>query len=449
MTRIFSNGILILFLLFLSACSMQKQIGRQLDGRVLNDRNLKNALVGVSIVDVSNGKPVFGYQSDKYFVPASNTKIFTCYAAMKFLGDSISGIEYSENDTAIFLLPTGDPTFLHQDFNDQPVVRFLQGSGKPLYITDLNWGDHAYGSGWSWDDYSSYYMAERSPLPVYGNNIRWVQEKAAEAQLQSTNDEPDVAIYSIPEINWKVTFMPDNPSKVFSVERVKDENIFLIEQGAEKKREVQVPFITKGLKAALELLPDTIHHEITELERSEARFDNLKTIYSRPLDSVLKPMMQHSDNFFAEQILLMVANERFGSMNDALITDTILSAELKDLPQRPRWADGSGLSRFNLFTPEDFVWILSKMKDEFGMDRIRNVFATGGKGTLLNFYKSDSSFIFAKTGTLSGVVALSGFLYTRKNKLLCFSVLVNNHRGNAVEIRRRVEAFLTDIRQRY
>ena len=136
-------------------------------------------------------------------------------------------------------------------------------------------------------------------------------------------------------------------------------------------------------------------------------------------------------------------------MNDNLITDTILDIELKDLPQRPRWADGSGLSRFNLFTPADFVTILVKMKDEFGMDRIRHVFATGGKGTLLNFYKKDSSFIYAKTGTLSGVVALSGFLYTRKNKLLCFSVLVNNHRGNAVEIRRRVEAFLSEIRRKY
>ena len=160
-------------------------------------------------------------------------------------------------------------------------------------------------------------------------------------------------------------------------------------------------------------------------------------------------MMQNSDNFFAEQTLLMVANERYGKMNDDLITDTLLDVELKDLPQRPRWADGSGLSRFNLFTPRDFVSILGKMKNEFGMDRIQRIFATGGKGTLLNFYKKDSSFIYAKTGTLSGVVALSGFLYTRKNKLLCFSVLVNNHRGNAVDIRRSVESFLTDIRRKY
>ena len=83
------------------------------------------------------------------------------------------------------------------------------------------------------------------------------------------------------------------------------------------------------------------------------------------------------------------------------------------------------------------------------MDRLQRIFATGGEGTLLNFYKKDSSFIYAKTGTLSGVVALSGFIYTRKNKLLCFSVLVNNHRGNAVAIRRKTEAFLSEIRRKY
>jgi D-alanyl-D-alanine carboxypeptidase/D-alanyl-D-alanine-endopeptidase (penicillin-binding protein 4) len=448
MLKLFYGVVGLVSLFSLVGCSVQKQLGRKLDKEVLKDLNLANAHVGVSIVDAGNQKVLFNYQADKYFVPASNAKIFACYAALKFLGDSVNGIEYSEDDTAIYLSPTGDPTFLHQDFPDQPVLRFLQAAKKPLYITGINWDDKALGSGWSWDDYNSSYMAERSPLPVYGNVIRWIQERDTSAPATDNILDQQVFTYSIPEVNWPVKFTPDLKQRNFFVSRDKETNLFTITQGIEAKKEQQVPFITKGLGSAIELLPDTIGKAVTMLENS-AGAGATHRIMSRPLDSLLRPMMQNSDNFFAEQILLMVANKRFGKMNDNLITDTLLDIELKDLPQRPRWADGSGLSRFNLFTPADFVAILTKMKNEFGMDRIRGIFATGGKGTLLNFYKKDSSFIYAKTGTLSGVVALSGFVYTRKNKLLCFSVLVNNHRGNAVGIRRSVEAFISDLRRKY
>ena len=89
------------------------------------------------------------------------------------------------------------------------------------------------------------------------------------------------------------------------------------------------------------------------------------------------------------------------------------------------------------------------MKNEFGMDRIKTIFPMGGEGTLTNYYTKDSNYIYAKTGTLSGVVSLSGYLYTRKGKLLLFSALVNNHQASATEIRRLVENFLLGIREKY
>ena len=93
--------------------------------------------------------------------------------------------------------------------------------------------------------------------------------------------------------------------------------------------------------------------------------------------------------------------------------------------------------------------ILNKMKKEFPLERIKIVFPTAGEGTLSSYPKADSGYIFAKTGTLSGVVALSGFLYTRKNRLLIFSVLVNNHRTSATEVRRKIQRFLSYIRNTY
>ena len=88
------------------------------------------------------------------------------------------------------------------------------------------------------------------------------------------------------------------------------------------------------------------------------------------------------------------------------------------------------------------------MKNEFGMARIKNILPTGGTGTLSNYYKAESGYIYAKTGSLSGVIALSGFLYTKKNKLVIFSVLVNNHRSSATNIRRAIEKFIEEVRDK-
>ena len=159
--------------------------------------------------------------------------------------------------------------------------------------------------------------------------------------------------------------------------------------------------------------------------------------------------MHRSDNFFAEQTLLMVGNERMDKMSTGNIIETLLNEDLKDAPQRPKWVDGSGLSRYNLFTPRSFVYILTKMKNEFGWDRIKNILPTGGTGTLSSYYKKDSGFIYVKTGTLSNNCALSGYLITKKGKLLIFSVLTNNYITGATPVRKAVEHFLLSIRENY
>jgi len=434
-------------ILVLSSCSFQQKISKSAK-QVINDSSLLTAHVGISIYDTESGKYWYNYQGDKYFVPASNTKIPTCYAAMKYLGDSLKCFLTMENDTALFVLPSADPTFLHPDYKTQPAFDFLKRSNKKLYTTDLKWKSEGLGSGWSWNDYNESYMAERSPLPIYGNVLKWVQE------MDTNHKAQPISIYSIPEIGWSVNFSDIN-ARNFNVKRNIAENEFELIQGKEKYKELYVPFVTHGIKSSLELLSDTLGKKISLMNEQMitklfAKVDlAVRYIKTQTTDSLLKLMMHRSDNFFAEQSLLMVSNERLGVMNDAKIIDTLLKTDFKDLPQRPRWADGSGLSRYNLFTPQDFVTILNKMKNEFGMERIKAIFPTGGSGTISNYYKADSNFIFAKTGTLSGVVALSGFVYTKKGKLLIFSTLVNNHQASSTAVRRAVEKFIQGIREKH
>ena len=426
----------------------------------LENKELKTALVGVYVYDDSSKKVISDYQSDKYFVPASNTKLFSLYAGMKFLGDSLVGIRYKENDTAIFIEPTGDPSLLHPDFQSQPVVDFLKKTSKKIYLTNFGWQETPWGKGWAWDDYNDDYGVERSPFPVYGNFIRWSQQKSpfrSNAAFEET-----ATVSSSPEISWKVRFSTDSFPKEFLVKRLMDSNVFVIRLGNEMNATQDVPFIANDIRSAAELLKDTIGKPVYVFEYPKPPARDMSkgwhtTIYprlndfirSRPADSVFIPMMYRSDNFFAEQTLLMVSQERLRFMKDEAIIDTLLSGPLADLPQKPYWVDGSGLSHYNLFTPQDFVTLLIKFKNEFGMDRMKRILPTGGDGTLKNYYHSDSGYVFAKTGSMSGVICLSGYIYTNKNRLLEFSILVNNHTGSGSAIRRDVEKYVQYLRRSY
>lgn len=415
----------------------------------LDQPELRQAHVGISLFDPATGTYLYNYQADKYFIPASNTKLFTLYAGLRWLGDSLAGIRYRETDTALFVVATGDPSLLHPDYPDQPVVRFLQQTRKPIYLADRNWREKPLGKGWAWDDYNEDFMAERSPFPVYGNRIRWVEEGPPEQQKSNPAFEPSPSVYSIPEVDWEVRFTTDTVQKGFFVQRDRDENRFQVTGGKEKIRTQDVPFITNGLSSALLLLKDTLGKAVLLTRRLPFPEKEFIVLRSRPVDSLFKPMMWDSDNFFAEQTLLMAADEGWGTMQDAPVIDRLLGSDLQGLPQKPEWVDGSGLSRYDLFTPQDFVWLLDKMSRDFGLARMERLLPTGGTGTLANYYKTDSAYIFAKTGSMSGVVALSGYLITKKDRLLIFSILVNNNREGATPVRRKIESLLKKIRESF
>jgi serine-type D-Ala-D-Ala carboxypeptidase/endopeptidase (penicillin-binding protein 4) len=428
------------FMIFLSSCSLQRQIAKSASKDVLDAVPFQTAHVGISIYEPATNKYWYDYQGDKYFIPASNIKIPTCYAAMKYLGDSLVGLRYSGSNKTVVIEATGDPTFLHPDFKTQKVYNFLSQIEGNIRLSEDNWNENPLGSGWSWDDYNESYMAERSAMPVYGNMVR------ISGRLTNLKVAPVFfKKYIRTDPPWNDSFYASTATR-----RMQANDFLVCGRMIPQNDVIKIPFHTREPGTLYRLFKDTLKN-IKEIVYAgpSYQFDFKAKIYSQPTDSVLKPMMHRSDNFFAEQTLLMVSNERLGIMDDEKIIDTLLKTDLKELPQLPLWVDGSGLSRYNLFSPKDLVFILNKMKNEFGMERVKNILPTGGQGTLANYYLSDSNYIYAKTGTLSGVVALSGYLYTKKGKELIFSVLVNNHQASGTEVRRAVEKFLQAIRKKY
>jgi D-alanyl-D-alanine carboxypeptidase/D-alanyl-D-alanine-endopeptidase (penicillin-binding protein 4) len=355
---------------------------------------------------------------------------------MKYLEDSLVGMRYIENADSIIFQPAGDPTFLQADFKNQPAFTYLKQKNKNIsFRANSQDNFEALGYGWAWDDYESSYMAERSSLPIYGN--------IATFQLV------DKKLQSVPADFADNLFMAIPADEKFELHRDQHANKFYLSKTNTIFKTQELPFKTGKSGTAMDFLLKTFGVERSAFQLLPGILPGSSKLFSQPKDSLFKPMMHRSDNFFAEQTLLMASNEFLGYMSDRNMIDTILKTDLKDLPQKPRWVDGSGLSRYNLFTPQDFIFLLNKIKKEYDWERIKNILPTGGEGTLSSYYKADAGFIYAKTGTLSNNCALSGYLITKKNKVLIFSVLVNNYGTGATPVRRAVEKFIKDIREHY
>lgn len=432
--------------LFLLSCSTQKHIGKTASALLLRDSSLLQAHVGIAIQDPSNGTFLYRYQSDKLFTPASNTKILSCYAAMKYLPAQLPAAVVVDLDTALLIHPTGDPSFLHPDFNTHPFFDYLRAVNKPLLINGGNMNSSALGSGWSWNDYSEYYMTERSAFPVYGNQIHWYQQKSKKENPTYPGDSIDIFMYSNPEMDWPVQF--GKPGNGFRVKRDWNSNSFTLYEGKETSASASIPYITNGTTTGLLLLKDSLHKTIQVADKQTTKLAASKqgtTLYSQPTDSLLKTMMHRSDNFFADQTLLMVSHAQMGVLHEEAIINKILATDLAAMPQPARWVDGSGLSRYNQFSPEDMVYVLNTLKAEQDWERIKTIFPKAGTGTLSSFKKKEKDFIVAKSGSMSGVLCLSGYLYSKKGKWLTFSIMINNHNASGAVLRKKVEAFLEHV----
>jgi serine-type D-Ala-D-Ala carboxypeptidase/endopeptidase (penicillin-binding protein 4) len=416
----------------------EKEIGKWAK-TTLFSKAMRNAHTGICIYEPATGKYWYTYQDDKYFTPASNTKIFTLYTGLKYLGDSLPGMRYLETDSMLYIKGTGDPSFLHPDYAaSQPAMQLLENTGKRIALVPDATENQRYGYGWSWNDYMEDYQPELNEWPMYGNL----------AHVMHNGDTSMIipAVYN----NTSQFITRQNP-RMLDIRVSRDERInkFTLYYGKSAiDREAVLPYVTGGPEDLALRLQDTLHKPvIVETNFVPTEASDYKMLQSIPADSLFTPMMHRSDNFFAEQTLMMCSSRLWDTISTARMIDLMEKTYLTSLPDTPHWVDGCGLSRYNLFTPRDFVSVLTSMYKEYPTERLYSIFPTGGKGTLRNYYKQQ--FVHAKTGTLTGVVSLSGYLVTKQNKTLVFSVLVNNHNNSATAVRKEIETFLTKVYEQY
>lgn len=387
---------------------------------------------GFYLLDPANNKVLADYQGDKYFTPASNTKILTLYAAKLVLEDPLPAFYMVKDSSILHLWPTGNPNFLNQVLADSSNYEIL-AEADSLVLSYANFTSEHFGSGWAWDDYNSSYSPEMSPFPIYSNLATF------------TLDSLTGTISVVP------SFLSDSliieQGEDFKVERENNRNIFTVTIGSYEDSIRQRPFrLTESMVA--KLYSDTLHIPVSITYT--VRPDSAKILTGMPQDSVFKVMMQESDNFLAEQLLLQVAGVLKDTLEASQAIDSLQHYLNSFLPDTAIWVDGSGLSRYNMITPRSVVRLWQEVLSMFGRERLMQIVSIGGEaGTIKNWYIAEQPYIYGKTGTLRHNHNLSGMLITKSGRLLLFAYMNNHYQSSSSVIKEEMEQVLYKIYEKY
>lgn len=431
---------LIIITVFLSfaihSCKVSEKIPQspiQLTKNLINNNEVfKNSFTGFVLYDVKNAAEVININGDKLFTPASNTKILTYYTAINVLNDSIPVLKYCIEGDSLIFYGTGNPLPLNNKLGfDTTLTDFLSQRNERLFYCSSNFNDDIYGEGWAWDDYLFQYHLEKSALPLYGNKIT--------AFFSSDS------IYFYPEmIREKVIFTNDS----FYFARSFDKNDFHLGTFISGE-ELILPFKTDN-EFVVSLLSQEIKRPI-EMIKTRAKPGECKILRQPTGDSIYIRLMHNSDNFIAEQLMLMCSGIMYDTMEVKRSINYAINDLMPFLKDSCRWVDGSGLSRYNLLKPNSLIRVLHLILEKQGIDRIKIIFpeinTAPDKDPIKNrlYYAG----VYAKSGSLSNNYNLSGYIITNKSNLYTFSFMNNHFLKNNRSIKSEVFKVLNQIIENY
>ncbi|GGZ27571.1 peptidase S13 [Echinicola pacifica] len=430
------NRILLCFWL-LSGLGLQRAYAQSTPSQklenMLGDQSFfANHPTGFVLYDLEQQQVVYEKNSHQYFAPASTTKLLTFYAALVTLGDSTKRLRYIPRGKDLLIWGTGDPGWGYQALPQMNMKEFFAPYQK-IYFSDANWQDSAYGYGWQWDDYNYAYAAERSSFPIYGNLVK----------VSSPNGRPQISP------RYFENSLTPTQKAIKDIERNFHQNLYYYNPTvyrASTKPEY-IPFVTSTETFAL-LASEELGKEV--IPSKEKLPETHFVLPGIPMDSLYKEMLQESDNFIAEHLLMMVSDELLLKLESAEVIAHLKESLYADMPDELLWFDGSGLSRYNLFTPRSMVNLAEKIYHIVPDTTLFRLLPTGGRsGTLKNVYKAASPYIFAKTGTFSNNHSLVGYIKTRNGKLYAFAFMNNNFPYKARTVITEMEKVLSYIRDNY
>jgi len=438
----YSPPFLLLLLLGCLSAHAQRLNKKHIRTMLDTPKVLQQCFTGFVLYDPQQKKTLFERYPDRYFTPASNTKLYTFYAASQLLDDRLPGLGYTLRNDSLIFWGTGYPLLLHPEFNDSTVLEFLANRKEKLFYYSRPTTDQRLGPGWSWSDYAWYYSTEKSKFPIYGNHVNF--------RLRGSFDS---LLAHPPQMKEKVRVMAgDAPEPYWPLYRAETANDFYYYPQADTFRtgyEVKVPF-TYSDDLFISLLEDALHKKIKPYQ--VGTMPTGQYFWVGNTDTLYRKMLQESDNFLAEQIMMMSASVVNDTLGINLGIRWVKDSLMQGFSDEPLWVDGSGLSRYNMFTPRTTVQLLEKLAQSPRVNKMADLLPAGGKsGTIRSWYgrEGQDPYVFAKTGTLSNNHCLSGYLFTKSGKVLIFSFMHNHYKGGSSPTKKVMERILDYVHERY
>ena len=423
----------------------------------------KAASWGVKIVIRETGASVFEYNQNTPFIPASNRKIFTSALALDQLGPNFKfqtvlyrtgKVEGSLLKGNLVIKPSGDPTFnsemyraSHTDWVFRDWAKKVADSGVTAVQGDLlidcsDWNMRDMTPrGWPGRIMQDNYAPQTSPLTLNENLVNVIVNPGDKGQ-------PGVVTFAPPAPGYPISNQTVSGGK--GRVSIKRSSSGLIASGVAAKAGggAVIPcdnptlFAAANFRHHLKEAGVTINGAVRMISTKGALpgFTNeslIAVVESPPMSEIVKHLMKHSNNHFAEQVYVAISAAKLGTggytASRRLEETLLVKAGIN--PKNMGYYDGSGLSELNRVSPDQVCKVLNFMMTHPAAGPFFDSMAVSGRdGTLAHRMGTPqlAGRVHAKTGTINYVKCLSGYLTLAPNRTLTFSFLVNNIRGGSI-----------------
>ncbi|KTD33209.1 D-alanyl-D-alanine carboxypeptidase [Legionella nautarum] len=424
--------------------------------------------IGIEVVDVTTGATLFSRNRSRTFIPASNMKLFSDAAALMVLGpDYRFRNQLSTNATqlqqgalkgSLYLHLSGDPSFSHERLATLIAglkawhINHIQGN---VYIDSSHAVANPYPPGWMATDLVYSYGAPAAPLIIDTNRLM-VTVNPADKPGEPAVIETDDASGSI-SINNQVKTKASSAHCGVDFSMDKDNHLTVrgcvgVGQWAVmQKMAIRNPLsYAQGLvKRQLSEANIAFEGEVM-LGKAPSGSLLIATETSKPISQLMADTLKPSDNLYADSLFLHAAEKLNGSPVDwgdaQFIVKKFIQQQTGIELGNAVLTDGSGLSRYDLLTPNQTVSLLRFLYERFPLsyEYIAALPVSGRDGTLQRRFKkpNQQDLVRAKTGTMTGVVSLSGYLYTANAHTLAFAIFINNRPGTSPSISGRYRSLI-------